>query len=185
MTVSVSNKWLIVLTQEIKNSIFVQGRRQKIFQGGRGNGKKDRKFSKKGLKIALFSLYPLYLYHVWKSKGATAPWIFKHGTPPYPSLPTPMNLLYSLNTLLGVTSERCPSPWLKPGPTLCIVNAMLWNFIEHSSEEIIQNSIRNYCNVYKCFQYNFYFIQNSWFVIIRNKENVNFLKFTRSKWRQL
>jgi len=75
-----------------------QGRRQKIFQGGGGNGKKDRKISKKYLKIALFSLfqgggkrkkdrkiakqgrkiallsfYILYLYHIKKCGGAPPP----------------------------------------------------------------------------------------------------------------
>jgi len=39
-----------------------------------GNGKKTE-------KKALFSLYLLYLYHVWKSRGST---------PPCPPLPTPI-----------------------------------------------------------------------------------------------
>jgi len=36
---------------------------------GRGNGKNDRKIVKTGRKVALLSLYLLYLYHVWKSSG--------------------------------------------------------------------------------------------------------------------
>jgi len=36
-------------------------------RGGRGNGKKDRKIAKNDRKIALLSLYLLYLCHVWKS----------------------------------------------------------------------------------------------------------------------
>jgi len=40
---------------------------------GGGQGKKDRKIAKKHRKIALFSLYLLNLYHVWKSREGTAP----------------------------------------------------------------------------------------------------------------
>jgi len=75
-----------------KHSRYSQGRWQKIFQGegaptekrpensivslfrgeGRGQRKKDR-------KIALLSLYLLYLYHVWKSRRGTAPPAAVHG----------------------------------------------------------------------------------------------------------
>jgi len=37
-----------------------------------GGGGVTKKIAKKGRKIALLSLYLLYLYHVWKSRGATA-----------------------------------------------------------------------------------------------------------------
>jgi len=54
-----------------------QGRRQKFFQEGWSNGKRPKN-SNKGRKIALLSLYLLYLYHVSKSEGLLPP------------LPTPM-----------------------------------------------------------------------------------------------
>jgi len=50
---------------------------------GEGNRKKPKN-SKKDRKITLLSLYVLYLYHVWKSRGG-------HG--PLPLLPMPMFVL--------------------------------------------------------------------------------------------
>jgi len=43
--------------------IFIQGRRQKNFQEGGGQRKKDRKIAKYR-KIALINLYLLNMYHV-------------------------------------------------------------------------------------------------------------------------
>jgi len=63
-----------------KTGAHKQGRRQKNFQGG--PTEKRLKNSKKDRKIALLSLYLLYLYRVRKSRG-------EHD-PPCPSLPTPM-----------------------------------------------------------------------------------------------
>jgi len=45
----------------------------KPLSGGGGNGKKRPKSSKNHRKIVLLSLYLLYLYLVWKSKGGVAP----------------------------------------------------------------------------------------------------------------
>jgi len=42
------------------------------FSRGEGNGKRPKN-SKKGQKIALLSLYLLYLYHVWKFRGHGPP----------------------------------------------------------------------------------------------------------------
>jgi len=46
-----------------------------------GQRKKDRKLAKKGRIIALLILFLLYLYRVWKSRGATAPPCLPLATP--------------------------------------------------------------------------------------------------------
>jgi len=43
------------------------------FSGVGANGKKDRKIAKIEQKIALLSLYLLYLYDVWKFRGPRPP----------------------------------------------------------------------------------------------------------------
>jgi len=51
---------------------MIKGVGRKFSRGG-GPTEKRPKISKKYRKIALLSIYLLYLYHVWKSRGSRAP----------------------------------------------------------------------------------------------------------------
>jgi len=59
---------------------------------------KRPKIAKKDRKIALFSLFLLYLYHIWKFRGAR----------PLSPLPTPMATLHVSS--LPWSGPRAPSP---------------------------------------------------------------------------
>jgi len=59
----------------------------KPLPGGGGQQKKKREIAKKRSKIALLSLYLLYLYHVWKSRGGYSPPASRYRRPYFPLPP--------------------------------------------------------------------------------------------------